>query len=121
MQKLEYENALTESIKEFRAASAHFKERLMKETYKTDCWAADDPGELPPPDRIIANHVANGLIESISSECPRESNAFEENDPEESQAAHGIFIQQIENIHSSLYEKEEDDLLSRKDCGRKVH
>jgi hypothetical protein len=75
---------------------------IGRSTHHTNGRSADDPTELPPLDRVVANHVPNGLVEPIRPEGPRESNALEEDDPEEHKPAHGVLVQEMEDVHSAL-------------------
>jgi hypothetical protein len=71
-------------------------------TYHTDEWCSDGPAEFPEHEWVIANHVFDSIVESIYPECPRNGNALEEYQEEETEAAHCVRIEDLENVHSAL-------------------
>lgn len=71
-------------------------------TYETDGGSGDGPAELPPLGRVVADHVLDAVVEPIHAERPRDRNALEEDEEQQTEAGHRVRIEDLENVHSAL-------------------
>lgn len=77
----------------------------IKVTYNTNCWCSEYPAEFPPTNWIVANHVLDTIIESVTTECPRNGNTFKEDHEEQTETTHSVWIENLEHVHSALLEE----------------
>lgn len=59
-------------------------------TYHTNERCSDGPTQLPKHEWVVANHVFDAIIKSVYSKCPRNSDAFKEDQEQEAEATHGV-------------------------------
>lgn len=71
-------------------------------THNTDRRSRDNPAELPPRQRVIADHVLNTVVETIHSERPRYRNALEEHQEQQTETTHSVWVQNLEHVHTTL-------------------
>lgn len=75
---------------------------IMKVTYNTNGWCKSNPAELPPNSGIIANHLLDAIVETVHSERPGYRNALEEDQEQQTEARHGVGVQDLEYVHTAL-------------------
>lgn len=71
-------------------------------SYKADSRGGDDPGELPEEEWIVADHVLDAVVEAVDAERPWDGDALEEDQEEQTEAAHGVRVKQLEHVHAAL-------------------
>ena len=82
---------------------------MCEYTYDANRGRGDDPAELPPVDRIVADHVAYAVVEAIDAEGPADGDALEEDEEEQAEARHGVGVQDLEDVHTALGDAREPD------------
>lgn len=71
-------------------------------THKANAGCRDDPAELPPSYGVVADHVLDAIIEAAYAEGPRDGDALEEDQEQETEAGHCIGVEDLEHVHSTL-------------------
>lgn len=61
-------------------------------TYKADARSGEHPAELPPNHRVVSNHVFDAVVESLDAVAPRDGDALEEDEEEQTEPGHGVRV-----------------------------
>lgn len=49
-------------------------------THDADAGSGEDPAELPPYEGVVADHVADAIVEAAHTESPADGDALEEDE-----------------------------------------
>lgn len=79
-----------------------FEFLLSLKTYNANGGRSDGPTKFPPSHWIVANHVLNSIVETIHTKSPRDRDAFEENEEQQTETTDRIRVQNLENVHAAL-------------------
>lgn len=71
-------------------------------THKADARCRDDPAELPPSHGVVTDHVLNAIVEAAYTKRPGDGDALEEDQEQETEAGHCIWVENLEYVHSTL-------------------
>lgn len=71
-------------------------------TYDANEGTGEDPAEFPPSHWIVTDHFFDSIVESVDSKRPRNGDALEEYEEEQTKTAHGVGVQDLEDVHATL-------------------
>lgn len=71
-------------------------------SYQTDRRRRKHPAEFPPAHGIVSNHVLNSIVESLNAKAPRDGDALEEDEEEQTPAADSVRVENLEHVHAAL-------------------
>lgn len=76
--------------------------RSLRATYDAYKWGGDGPAELPPLHWVIPDHIPDAVVKSVDAESPRDGDALEENEEEQTKPADGVGVENLEHVHATL-------------------
>ena len=74
-------------------------------TYDADERGGDAPAELEPARWVVANHIFETFKIAINSKSPRNGYTLEEDEPEQDQITASVYVEQLEHVHTSLFDQ----------------
>lgn len=72
------------------------------EDANTDRRSRNHPAELPPRQGIVSDHVLDTVVETIHTERPRDRNALEEHQEQQTETTHRVRVENLEYVHAAL-------------------
>lgn len=71
-------------------------------TYEADTRRGHNPAELPPGHRVVADHVLDAVVESLDAVAPRDRDALEEDEEEQTEPTDCVRVEDLEHVHAAL-------------------